>query len=643
MSNPYLDETWYPSMDGDAVPPSKDPVKQFVAKGGKIQRVKPNKGKTNWIATSPFRGGKMASGPSRKIGEDVEQVDELSKGRTQKYLDRAMGDFTHQDMGSRNAYPEQRPEYTRKKSLRQKGISRAIDRLTKEDVEQVDELSKATLKSYIKGRGETVHFDKKDSKSARDTAIEKETQGKAKEAEGWHDESDWLDNRARKGAKNVAKAVIKVAKKTNENIEQVDELNIKTVKSYHTKSSDQAHASLSGNTAIHHLLKAKDDTTGIYKGSEKYWQKKVDKREAGLKRSGARIDKHNKENPPPKATPKPPERQRDQYGYGGEPGRHYTGDSLELNGPMIAELSSNLLGRYKSKASAQASTMDKEAFATKDQGKARSLLDKAHKRYKGIIKATGKQFDNDMKEGAKSLSNILEANGKVHANALHVSGPHKVNGETKYKVHTVGKNFNDGIKAGEHLSDAELDDAAEMGAKVKHIKSVSEATWFGNTNKNDSKPITTKTSKQHVGLKAREERTKGEGTDESITSSESPLVEDAQQKAISNIKTNVQSKFTSPDKDTDVIRDYDVDDPELKQKKKHHKKLKTFRTYFESVDEAISAREALSKAADFEYKAANTDDEALERKLKGKAKALRRAAKLAQKLATTVDLNISKQ
>jgi hypothetical protein len=36
----------------------------------------------------------------------------------------------------------------------------------------------------------------------------------------------------------------------------------------------------------------------------------------------------------------------------------------------------------------------------------------------------------------------------------------------KYKVHHVGKHFADGIKVGERLSDTELDDAAEMGAKI---------------------------------------------------------------------------------------------------------------------------------------------------------------------------------
>lgn len=54
---------------------------------------------------------------------------------------------------------------------------------------------------------------------------------------------------------------------------------------------------------------------------------------------------------------------------------------------------------------------------------------------------------------------------KVGDNHIHVQQV-----GNKYKVHAVGKNFADGIKAGEHLSDSELDDFQEMGGKIKHVK-----------------------------------------------------------------------------------------------------------------------------------------------------------------------------
>ena len=62
--------------------------------------------------------------------------------------------------------------------------------------------------------------------------------------------------------------------------------------------------------------------------------------------------------------------------------------------------------------------------------------------------------------------NVYES---IHSMALHVKSV-KVNGKTKYKVHAVGSHLEDGIKVGEHLSDTQLDDASEMGAKIKHIK-----------------------------------------------------------------------------------------------------------------------------------------------------------------------------
>lgn len=100
--------------------------------------------KTKEEAHKNAHGNPVVSGDLETIGDkhyvkEAEQIDEISKEKAEKYLRRANGDFTHQDMGSRNAYPEQRPEFERKKKLRQKGISQAIDRLTKEE----DELDEA--------------------------------------------------------------------------------------------------------------------------------------------------------------------------------------------------------------------------------------------------------------------------------------------------------------------------------------------------------------------------------------------------------------------------------------------------------------------------------------------------------------------
>ena len=92
------------------------------------------------------------------------------------------------------------------------------DHITREEVEQISELSKTTLKSYINKRGETIHADKAESNVARNKAADLEYRGKQAQADTNHDEADSLHQRARKGATNVTKAAIKVAKKTNEDV-----------------------------------------------------------------------------------------------------------------------------------------------------------------------------------------------------------------------------------------------------------------------------------------------------------------------------------------------------------------------------------------------------------------------------------------
>lgn len=262
----------------------------------------------------------------------------------------------------------------------------------------------------------------------------------------------------------------------------------------------------------------------------------------------------------------------------------------------------------------------------------------------------------------KTLKQVTEAADKLHPDALHVKSV-KVDGKTKYQVHAVGKNLADGIKKGEHLSDSELDDATEIGAKIKHIKESENGSWFG-TKKKKTNSVSV-TSPEHTKLQAQGERNKAEGTEESVdhvaqfanllnkhgyqqklVEWHTAVVEQDQVAAISNIKKNIEGRKVSTDNDTDVVRDYDADEPRkqelIKQHKHRHAKMKNFKTYFEDVNEAISARQALSKAADFEFKAANTDSSDEEDKLKGKAKALRRAARLAQEVAGTVQVSTTK-
>lgn len=98
----------------------------------------------------------------------------------------------------------------------------------------------------------------------------------------------------------------------------------------------------------------------------------------------------------------------------------------------------------------------------------RSKLDDRGTKDDALFNATNiKTIDRESEHGYNP-GNDEKVYESVHPMALHVK-PVKVNGKTKFKVHKVGKDLGDGIKVGEHLSDTELDDAHEMGAKIKHL------------------------------------------------------------------------------------------------------------------------------------------------------------------------------
>lgn len=88
---------------------------------------------------------------------------------------------------------------------------------------------------------------------------------------------------------------------------------------------------------------------------------------------------------------------------------------------------------------------------------------------------------------------------KVHPMAIHVSmTDKKKNGLPAYKVHAVGKQVGSGIKVGEHLTDTELDDASDMGIKIRHVNedtspkplaNILEMAKRGRPRKTEVKPV----------------------------------------------------------------------------------------------------------------------------------------------------------
>lgn len=119
------------------------------------------------------------------LGEQVEQIDELSKSTLASYAKKATHDarlrFAQGKDFERISKSSRKPEYKagakewedKYKSdarKREAGVNKAIDRLAKEEVEQIDELSKGTLSSYLNKKkaeymkGKTVSGSKENAK-----------------------------------------------------------------------------------------------------------------------------------------------------------------------------------------------------------------------------------------------------------------------------------------------------------------------------------------------------------------------------------------------------------------------------------------------------------------------------------------------
>ena len=168
--------------------------------------------------------------------------------------------------------------------------------------------------------------------------------------------------------------------KQNEEVESLDELSVNTLASYKKKAGQDVNA-----RALKGAMQ-KDDPLGH--------PSTPDSREKNLKKRSSRIGFIVKSGEKLKSKgyqePKPAPDTADR-GYG--KGR-YMGDSVELEGNTLDEVSSELLGRYKEKAK-------KSADDLTSAGKHRQASD----RHMNVMKATGKQM-------GKTIANIKRALNK---------------------------------------------------------------------------------------------------------------------------------------------------------------------------------------------------------------------------------------
>ena len=107
------------------------------------------------ISAAEWKSGiRWHHGKNKRINikEEVEQIDELSKGTMGRYINKAKDsiDTASYRQGHKEAHGSSSKALEKKLTKRHKGIETAVKKLTREDAEQIDELKDKTLGSYIK-------------------------------------------------------------------------------------------------------------------------------------------------------------------------------------------------------------------------------------------------------------------------------------------------------------------------------------------------------------------------------------------------------------------------------------------------------------------------------------------------------------
>ena len=248
--------------------------------------------------------------------EEFEQLDELSKGALASYVKKASHDVAHKGAMTRQHTNDSTAAkmagnyYGAKTSMdkadktfgkswkRREGMAKAVDRLAKEEVEEISELKKSTLASYVK----------KASTDLRDTGIDAGFSAHARYV-AKSDKQYKKHGDAEKKSKDIAykreagihKATDRLAK---EEVEQIEELSKDTLRSYERKAStDAVDNMVKGKTFmdIADRIKARKPSAvgkDLIKRAEKEQgkaQHKVNKRVAGMVKATSRLKEEAEE------------------------------------------------------------------------------------------------------------------------------------------------------------------------------------------------------------------------------------------------------------------------------------------------------------------------------------------------------------
>lgn len=212
---------------------------------------------------------KLAQMGKKPMGEEADQIDEISKAMAGRYINKAKNsiDLTAWRQGYKEAGAGSPSKQMEKKlSKRHKGIETAVSKLTKEESEQIDELSKKTLGSYVN----KAAFKIGDQGITTGLKIQNnEPAGKNLKTMG-------------KRQKGIETAVSKL---TKEESEQIDELSKKTLGSYVKKAADSTRvntrwAARTGDRDAEDIVDKR--RKGIEKAADKLTKEEIEMIEAKM-------------------------------------------------------------------------------------------------------------------------------------------------------------------------------------------------------------------------------------------------------------------------------------------------------------------------------------------------------------------------
>jgi hypothetical protein len=172
-------------------------------------------------------GKKIYGGAKVRMGEETEELDEISKKTLGNYAYRAASELGSRGIttGLKIAADEPTEKNFKKMGNRQRGVARAVAKLTKEEVDQLDELSPDLLvrahdKALSNANAATAR--RKARGDINPSRVEKKN-----------------DDRIGKFAQGERLAIRRDAKKmSNEEVDQIDELSKGTMGSYINKAKD---------------------------------------------------------------------------------------------------------------------------------------------------------------------------------------------------------------------------------------------------------------------------------------------------------------------------------------------------------------------------------------------------------------------